>query len=221
MHPLTPDWYRPRSELKKIDNISAIIGTGVDNIKVIENFISDEECATAMKIISNLPVNFEATHSYPIHTHKDYRGPYENEKAFGIMMGKRMVETAEKLYGLTLVRDQMFLYIVHPKGTYIDPHTDILDIDNPDYENDTYESQLERFPYLWSGHLSILTYLNDEYEGGELYFPELDYAIRPKKGMIIMFPGNLHYVHGVASITEGVRYTLSQWSKFVDFKPRG
>ena len=221
MHPLTPDWYRPRPELKKIDNISAIIGTGIDNIKVVENFISDEDCQIALDIIANIPVDFDATHSYPIHNHKDYRGPYKNENEFGEMMAEKMKSTAEDLYGLKLIRDQRFLYIVHPTGTYIDPHTDILDIDNPDYENDTYESQLQRFPYLWSGHLSILTYLNDEYEGGELYFPELDYAVRPKKGMIIMFPGNLHYVHGVAPITSGVRYTLSQWSKFTDFKPKG
>jgi len=221
MHPLTPDWYRARPELKKIDNISAIIGTGIDNIKVVEDFISDEDCKTALDIINNLPVNFEATHSYPIHNHREYRGPYKNENEFGERMGEKMKDFAEKLYGLKLERDQRFLYIVHPKGTYIDPHTDILDIDNPDYENDTYESQLQRFPFLWSGHLSILVYLNDEYDGGELYFPELDYGVRPKKGMIIMFPGNLHYVHGVSPITDGVRYTLSQWSRFIDFKPKG
>jgi hypothetical protein len=52
MHPLTPSWYKPRPELKKIDNISSIIGIDTNNIKVIENWISDEDCERAMKIIS-------------------------------------------------------------------------------------------------------------------------------------------------------------------------
>jgi hypothetical protein len=217
MHKLTPDWYSPRPELKKIDNISAIIGIDTNNIKVIEGWISNEDCARAMEIISKTPVNHLATHSYPIHNTEGYEGETEEERLFAEEFGKKMVALAEELYGLPLIRDQKFLYVVHPTGTYIDPHTDILDITAPDYEGDTYESQRERFPYLWSGHLSILAYLNDDYEGGELYFPEHDFGVRPKKGMIIFFPGNLHYVHGVAPVTSGTRYTLSQWSKFKDF----
>lgn len=217
MHELTPEWYRPRPELKKIDNISAIIGIDINNIKVIENWISDEDCARAMEIISKTPVNHSATHSYPIHNTHGYPGETKEERLFSEEFGDKMVSLAEELYGLPLIKDQKFLYVVHPTGTYIDPHTDILDITDPNYTDDTYESQRDRFPYLWSGHLSILAYLNDDYEGGELYFPEHDFGVRPKKGMIILFPGSLHYVHGVAPVTSGTRYTLSQWSKFKDF----
>ena len=66
--------------------------------------------------------------------------------------------------------------------------------------------------------ISVVAYLNDDYQGGELYFPEHDFGVRPKKGMLILVPGSLHYVHGVAPITSGTRYTLSQWCKFKNFK---
>lgn len=219
MHELTPDWYTPRKDLSKIDNITEIIGTGINNIKTITNFLSDEEIKEAMGYISQYEVNYEATHSYPIVVLPNYVHTEECRK-FSSRMAEKFRSTAEILYGPQLILDQGFQLIVHPPGTYIDPHTDIIDIDDPDYDNDTYESQLEQYPYLWSGHLSILGYLNDDYEGGELYFPELDYGIRPKRGMLIMFPGNLHYVHGVAPVKSGVRYTLSQWAKFKDFKIR-
>lgn len=219
MHKLTPDWYKPRKDLAKIDNITETIGTGIDNIKTITNFLNEKEIEEALSYINEYDINYDATHSYPIaslscYVHKD---PIMR---FSSIMSEKFRSTAELLYGPELIIDQGFQLIVHPTGTYIDPHTDIIDIDDPDYDNDTYEKQLDEFPYLWSGHLSILGYLNDDYEGGELYFPELDYAIRPKRSMLIMFPGNLHYVHGVAPITSGVRYTLSQWAKFKDFRIR-
>lgn len=216
-----PDWYKPAEDsMKKIDNITEIIGIGIHNIKTVDNFLSDEECDTAMSIINKYKVNYEATHSYPIHSLPEYQFGDKQEENFTHKMKNRMLKTGEALYGLPLIIDQGFQYIIHPTGTYIDPHTDILDITEPDYENDSYEEQLTQFPYLWSGHLSVLAYLNDDYEGGELYFPDIDYAIRPKKRMLITFPGSLHYVHGVAKIESGVRYTLSQWCKFKHFKEK-
>lgn len=219
MHKLTPDWYKPRKDLSKIDNITEIIGTGIDNIKTITNFLNEKEIDTAFSFLNKYEVNYNATHSYPIVALPEYKHD-EKYYIFGNKLGSKMQKTAESLYELPLIRDEGFQLVVHPTGTYIDPHTDILDIDDPDYENDSYDDQIKRFPYLWSGHLSILAYLNDDFEGGEIYFPELDYGIKPERGMLITFPGNLHYVHGVAPITSGVRYTVSQWCKFKNFKPR-
>ena len=36
-----------------IDNITKQIGTGIDNIKVFENYLTDKESETAMSIISS------------------------------------------------------------------------------------------------------------------------------------------------------------------------
>ena len=204
MHPFTPSWYKARPELKKIDNISSIIGIDTNNIKVIENWISDEDCERAMEIISKTPVNHSATHSYPIHNTEGYKGETKEERLFAEEFGNKMVALGEELYGLPLIRDQKFLYVVHPTGTYIDPHTDILDITDPDYEGDTYESQRERFPYLWSGHLSILAYLNDDYEGGELFFDKLNLKIKPKAGDLYLFPSSYVYSHAAMPVTSSM-----------------
>lgn len=49
--------------------------------------------------------------------------------------------------------------------------------------------------------------LNDDYEGGELVFPEQTGSVKPKAGDMVVFPG--YYVsHGVAPITKGTRRVL-------------
>lgn len=52
-------------------------------------------------------------------------------------------------------------------------------------------------------------YLNEEYEGGEIYFPNQNVSIKPKANTLAFFPGDDEYLHGVKPITSGIRYTLS------------
>ena len=55
---------------------------------------------------------------------------------------------------------------------------------------------------------AALTYLNDDYEGGEIYFPDYDLEIKPLPGELIFFPGTQHYVHGVREVISGNRYAF-------------
>lgn len=67
-------------------------------------------------------------------------------------------------------------------------------------------------------HYSSLVYLNDDYEGGELYFPQHDnYAIKPEPGTLVCFKGDDENLHGVKEITEGTRYTLSMFWEDLDY----
>ena len=59
--------------------------------------------------------------------------------------------------------------------------------------------------------VSFLFYLNSEFGGGELEFPELGLTIKPKKGMMIAFPSYKEFVHKVHPVTWGHRYTLVSW----------
>jgi hypothetical protein len=63
--------------------------------------------------------------------------------------------------------------------------------------------------------VGALIYLNDDYEGGELIFPEYDIVIKPKYGDLVIFP--CHYLHEVGKIigTDKYRYTLPLFYTFV------
>ena len=56
-----------------------------------------------------------------------------------------------------------------------------------------------------------LVYLNDNFTGGELVFPDRDVVIIPKPGLFVGFPSNHKFVHAVPNVLSGKRYSLSVW----------
>lgn len=56
---------------------------------------------------------------------------------------------------------------------------------------------------------TIVVYLNDDYEGGELYFNDLDIKIKPEAGSIIMYPSSHPYTHQSLEITKGRKMLIT------------
>lgn len=55
--------------------------------------------------------------------------------------------------------------------------------------------------------INSLFYYNDEFEGGELYYPDHDIVIKPSPGLAVAHPGDVFYLHGVKMVTSGERFT--------------
>ena len=53
---------------------------------------------------------------------------------------------------------------------------------------DSYEPERSRWCHHLDRDISVLLYLNDEFEGGELRFEYFDFRIRPKAGMLVWSP---------------------------------
>tara|TARA_B100001113_G_scaffold25429_1_gene18504 strand:+ start:3520 stop:4155 length:636 start_codon:yes stop_codon:yes gene_type:complete len=92
-------------------------------------------------------------------------------------------------------------FLGYPPGGHYKAHNDG---EKFNYETRQWEPLMER-------DVSFLFYLNDQYGGGELEFPELGLTIKPKKGMMIAFPSYKDFVHKVHPVTWGHRYTLVSW----------
>ena len=58
---------------------------------------------------------------------------------------------------------------------------------------------------------TALVYLNDNFTGGELVFPDRDVVIIPKPGLFVGFPSNHKFVHAVPNVVSGKRYSLPVW----------
>lgn len=54
-------------------------------------------------------------------------------------------------------------------------------------------------------------YLNDNFEGGLLQFPDQNISIKPQIGMLAAFDGGFNNMHEVTLITKGVRYTIGSF----------
>jgi hypothetical protein len=57
---------------------------------------------------------------------------------------------------------------------------------------------------------AAIIYLNDDYEGGETFFPGSGEEVRPKQGMMLGFRG-AKILHGVRPIAKGERFTVPCW----------
>jgi Rps23 Pro-64 3,4-dihydroxylase Tpa1-like proline 4-hydroxylase len=90
------------------------------------------------------------------------------------------------------------LVALYEKGAFMSVHRDV--------END-------------SEIISTVMYLNDDYTGGELSFPEIDggYTYTPEKYELIHFP--TPYLHGVSPVKSGKRYIITiSYTDKVEYK---
>jgi hypothetical protein len=63
--------------------------------------------------------------------------------------------------------------------------------------------------------MSAVIYLNDDYKGGELRFPEQDVMIKPEAGSVIVFPSVEPFYHQSMPLKTGTKYMVPAfWIKY-------
>ena len=85
-----------------------------------------------------------------------------------------------------------------PIGARQEPHAD------KEFHTGLEQGRANDFPHY---DLAGLFYFNDDYEGGELYFPQHGIEFKPKAGAAYFFPGDRNYTHGVRPVISGNRFT--------------
>ena len=63
--------------------------------------------------------------------------------------------------------------------------------------------------------LSLLLYLNEDFEGGGLSFINFNYHFRPKVGDLLIFPSDNRYEHQAEKVESGLRYCIASWAALV------
>lgn len=191
---------------------SGFFGSGKEMIVELENFMTSEEVdflENAAKSISVWDVT--ETHINENGTVVYDSGYWKDRVATSPTLDKNDPNIAPmiaKLFErLKPIIEDFYKVKVSPTGTTIvrwlpghlqQPHADkeLHEGKDAGLPND--------FPYY---DLSSLFYLNDDYEGGELYFPLQNVKFKPKRGAAYFFPGDMNYIHGVTEIVSGIRYT--------------
>lgn len=59
-----------------------------------------------------------------------------------------------------------------------------------------------------AGHLSIMYYLNDDYEGGTIEFPNLGITYEPKANEAIIFPAADGFEYTIEKMIHGTKYSV-------------
>jgi hypothetical protein len=81
-------------------------------------------------------------------------------------------------------------------------HCDNIHIDGTPIQRDGSPEELE-----WSALLYLSTY-GEDFSGGSIIFPNQGLTIFPRKGQLVLFPGNIDYPHEVVTVESGERRNL-------------
>jgi predicted 2-oxoglutarate/Fe(II)-dependent dioxygenase YbiX len=192
---------------------SGFFGDSPDNIVALEDFMTEEELVRLNSFIRNNEnwdytethynengtVTYDADYwadrvaTYPTIQKSDPEIPKLIEK----MVARLKVEV-DKFFSVDASPTSPAMVRWLP-GQLQMPHADKELHTGPD------AGKPNDFPYY---DLAGLFYINDDYEGGELYFPGQGIQFKPKAGAAYFFPGDKNYIHGVTEIKSGIRYTV-------------
>ena len=192
---------------------SGFFGSSLDMIQSRENFMTEEE----LKFLSESARSIDEWDKTETHYNENgtviYDSSYwDNRVASRPLLDKKNPKISIVIEGLVkrLKKevDEFFNVDALPTSPAIvrwmpgyrqEPHADKELHTGPD------AGKPNDFPWY---DLAGLFYLNDDYEGGELYFPNQGIQFKPKPGAAYFFPGAMNYVHGVTEITSGIRYVI-------------
>jgi len=182
-------------------------------ISKVENFISEEDHKFLIEYIKYLEENDKWDKSDP---HPSWHGRYvhANLLAFKGMFGTdKDIECLEILIG---IRNKIRDHIINIRNLNVSLYSDTLQIvrwlpGNEQHPHaDSENPDGSPHPYPWREHASIV-YLNDEFDGGVTYFPELNVDSKPTPRTLVTFPGTKEYMHGVTKVDNGRRYTIASF----------
>lgn len=159
-----------------------------DKILIVNNFLSSNECAELEMLfnISPFPKGQASGDWY-----NRVKWPNYPKNIFDKISTKR-TELSSNFFNKKLRIDNLNMTLWNVNNEML-PHSD-------------YGANNE-FPQR---EYASLIYINDNYEGGELYIPDLNFELKPQKGQLITFQGG-KYKHGVKKITSGYRITSICW----------
>lgn len=76
---------------------------------------------------------------------------------------------------------------------------------------DTHIDTIYGHPALEYRRVSMVFYMNDEYEGGELLFPRQRVMLKPAAGTLVLFPSGFDYPHTAVPVQKGTKYSVVSW----------
>lgn len=156
----------------------------MDKIEVIPNVISVDEIET---LLSDVDVKNTGTEDFYFLQETERFG-LKKTKCFEHQIVKSIIERTK----LTNVISASVLY--YPTDSYNPPHTD----------NGDDKTGIGIVPWT----KTCIIFLNNNFTGGELVYPNQGCVFYPSIGTMIVAPAGGDYLHYVNKITSGDRFTL-------------
>ena len=184
-----------------------------DYILLLDNWIPK---SVLNKTLKELPKN----KSWEQHTYTDSKTlkakQRNGDKELDICYGENLTYV-RKLHDLTWKALEKYILVDKIGGDKFKGWSGFSPIRFNRYDKDQIMSKhIDHIVSLFPGNprgipiLSILSLLNDNYQGGEFIMFD-DYEIKLKAGDLLIFPSVFLYPHLVKPITKGIRYSFVSW----------
>lgn len=85
----------------------------------------------------------------------------------------------------------------------------------PHADAENWDPTTRRWKRVINRDLSVLVYLNDDFEGGEISFSNFGFDIKPSAGLLVAFPADHRYLHEAKALKSGVRYAVVSWAAII------
>lgn len=184
-----------------------------NDIIEIQDFISKQDCINIIEYLDSDKRNwtvfnegFNYCYGMPLSFYDRDLDNYNLKRDFFEYIHLKFKKSIESSFNKSFVGTTYHAQKWNIGGS-VEPHSDISDLEGNLNNNST-------------NKFTVILYLNDDYDGGELYFTQHNISIKPKTGSILMFPGDHTNIHGVGEVLKNSRYTLVSWwdydSKFIN-----
>jgi predicted 2-oxoglutarate/Fe(II)-dependent dioxygenase YbiX len=114
----------------------------------------------------------------------------EISREFDEKMESLIKPLVKEAWGVHIRQHAETHFVRYCPGNYYTPHTD------------TGLHRSDRY-------FTVICYLNDDFEGGETSFPQLNYRVKPRSGKAVICPAT--YLHCAEPVTSGEKYILVSW----------
>lgn len=174
-------------------------------VTVIKGYLSSEKCDEFTEMMKKAKAEEKLSHWGDAFV---LSKPEKNMGLFATNHVAEIMRLCKKTYGYDkpLYREQAYFFL-WPVGADHQPH-----FDNNFLAFEQQGVSPELHPDSPEIIFSSILYLNDDWEGGEIYFPRLNKTIRPEKGDLVYFPSDsVVSEHGVKKIYKSDRVTFAAW----------
>ena len=173
------------------------------NAKTITNFLTEEECLYLLDIVKNVE---------PWETGGDEF--WSNRSLNGINIYNNIDKQAGKL--MYEIRNKIGMAIKDQYNLKDEVYPDLCQVVRwfPGQEQHPHAddmTNIEGTDWFHHRHFGAIIYLNDNYSGGETYYPQYEKSIKPAVGTLAIHPGDTNHFHGVTKIEGGMRYTIASF----------
>ncbi len=141
----------------------------------------------------------------------DWKGKRRNRVLWLTTLAQQGNEPLKRINNQVMITFQNYLnHYAHYFETSFTEHEPYSLLKYSGSSNDHYDAHYDGGPSTgrW---ISAIIYLNDDYEGGEIEFPDHLTKVKPKAGTLMIFPSNYAYRHIAHNVTSGTKYAIVTW----------